>query len=244
MFHTFNQFEGIQGDHSVDIKCEVIENTSLNQRSPSNSTRTFSNTQRRTVSSSPVALRLYSSTGSPSRRTHSQSSSLRQAHSKRDSRKVFDRRTTMTHPFSSRGTPSRMLYSQSDSPGRRSVDNGQRVMQSPPHTLPSPFVQVSHLSPASLSCSHNVLLTLPVSWKHGYRPTSVWFRLGSDIKPVWRRRGHEHSPTLMECCNQTSLLKYTDILGAWCSQYVQYSAKHAIQYSFRRPLQYHSYHGS
>ncbi|KAG2059937.1 hypothetical protein BDR06DRAFT_1002997 [Suillus hirtellus] len=141
MFHTFNQFEGIQGDHSVDIKCEVIENTSLNQRSPSNSTRTFSNTQRRTVSSSPIALRLYSSTGSPSRRTHSQSSSLRKAHSKRDSRKVFDRRTTMTHPFSSRGTPSRMLYSQSDSPGRRSVDNGQRVMQSPPHTLPSPFVQ-------------------------------------------------------------------------------------------------------
>ncbi|KAG1803334.1 uncharacterized protein BJ212DRAFT_1396172 [Suillus subaureus] len=141
MFHTLNRFEGVQGGHPVDIKCEAIEDTPLNRRLPSNSTCTFSNTQHCTVSSSPVALRRYSSPGAPSRRTHFQSSSLRQAHSKRDSRKVSDRSVTMSHPFSSRGTPSRMLYSQSDSPGRRSADNGQRVMQSPPYTLPSAFVQ-------------------------------------------------------------------------------------------------------
>ncbi|KAG2143505.1 uncharacterized protein EDB93DRAFT_1251917 [Suillus bovinus] len=141
MFHTFNRFEGVQGGHSVDIKCETIEETSLNRRSPSNSTCTFLDTQHRTVSSSPVTLRRYSSPGARSRRTHLQSSSLRQAHSKRDSRKISDRRAKMSHPFSSRGTPSRMLYSQSDTPGRRSVDNGQRVMQSPSHALPSTFIQ-------------------------------------------------------------------------------------------------------
>lgn len=141
MFHTFNRFEGVQGGHPVDIKYEAIEDTPLNRRSPSNFTFTFSNTQHCTVSSSPVALRRYSSPGAPPRRTHNQFSSLRQAHSKRDSRKVSDRRATMSHPFSSRGTPSRMLYSQSDASGRRSVDNGQRVMQSPPYALPSAFVQ-------------------------------------------------------------------------------------------------------
>jgi hypothetical protein len=151
MFHTFNRFEGVQGDHPVDIKCEAIEDTPLNRRSPQNSTCTFSNTQHCTVSSSTAAFRRYSSPGTPSRRTRFQSSSLRQAHSKRDPRKVSDCRTTMSHPFSSRGTPSRMPYTQSD--GRRSVDSGQRVMQSPPYALPGAFVQVSRLSPASLPCS-------------------------------------------------------------------------------------------
>ncbi|KAG0697905.1 hypothetical protein DFH29DRAFT_129044 [Suillus ampliporus] len=47
----------------------------------------------------------------------------------------------MSHPFSSRGTPSRMLYAQADAPGRRSVDNGQRTMQSPPYALSNTFVQ-------------------------------------------------------------------------------------------------------
>jgi hypothetical protein len=66
---------------------------------------------------------------------------------------VSDRCATMSHPFSSRGTPSRMIYSQSDAPGRRSADNGQRVMQSPPYAPSSAFVQVSSLSPTSLPYS-------------------------------------------------------------------------------------------
>ncbi|KAG2034027.1 hypothetical protein BDR03DRAFT_966007 [Suillus americanus] len=184
MFHTFNRFEGVQGGHPVDIKCEAIEDTPLNRRSPSNPTCTFSNTQNCTVSSSPVALRRDSSPGTPSRRTHFQSSSLRQAHSKRDSRKVFDRRAIMSHPFSSRGTPSRMLYSQSDAPGRRSADNGQRVMQSPPYALPSAFVQShgsmdigpqpsgSNLAPtSSLSGAVGDMNIPPPLWNAATRPS-------------------------------------------------------------------------
>lgn len=146
MFHTFNRLEGVQGGRSVDIKREAIEDTPSDWRLPSTSTCSFSNPQySRTVSSPPVPLRRFSSPGAHSRRTHLQSSSLRQAHSKRDSRKVSDRRATMSHPFSSRGTPSRMLFAQADAPGRRSVDNGQRIVQSPPYALPSAFVQ-SHES--------------------------------------------------------------------------------------------------
>lgn len=175
MFHTFNRFEGVQGDHPVDIKCEAIEDTPLNRRSPQNSTCTSINTQHCTVSSSTAALRRYSSPGTPSRRTHFQSSSLRQAHSKRDPRKVSDCRTTMSHPFSSRGTPSRMPYTQSD--GRRSVDSGQRVMQSPPYALPGAFVQ-SHgsMDTGSQASGSSLALTSSLSGAVGDMniPPHLW----------------------------------------------------------------------
>lgn len=177
MFHTFNRFEDVQGDHPVDIKCEAIEDTPLNRRSPSNSACTFSNTQHRTVSSSLIALRRYSSSSASSRRTHIQSPSLRQAHSKKDFRKVSDRRATMSHPFSSRGTPSRMLYSQSDVPGRRSVDSGQRVMQSPPYAFPSTFVQ-SHgnMDMGPQASGSNLALTSSLSGAVGdmNHSTQLW----------------------------------------------------------------------
>ncbi|KAG1738133.1 uncharacterized protein EDB91DRAFT_1249450 [Suillus paluster] len=67
----------------------------------------------------------------------------------------------MSHPFSSRGTPSRMLYAQTDAPGRRSVDNDQHVMQSPPYALSSTFVQ-----------SHGSMDIGPQASGSGMTPTS------------------------------------------------------------------------
>lgn len=193
----------------MDIKCEAIEDTPLNRRSPSNSTCTFSNTQHRTVSS-PVALRPYSSPGAPSKRTHFQSSSFRQAHSKRDSRKVSDRCATMSHPFSSRGTPSRMIYSQSDAPGRRSADNGQRVMQSPPYAPSSAFVQShgsmaigpqtsgSGLAPtSSLSGAVGDMNIPPHSWNTATRPSY------SNGSTSWVPGAHNMPPNIQSHIHST-----------------------------------------
>jgi hypothetical protein len=83
---------------------------------------------------------------------------------------VSDRCATMSHPFSSRGTPSRMHYT--EAPGSRSVDSGQRSVQSIPYAQPSTLVQVSRLFPAPLPpCSQDVLPTFAASWNPAISPS-------------------------------------------------------------------------
>ncbi|OAX40824.1 hypothetical protein K503DRAFT_768246 [Rhizopogon vinicolor AM-OR11-026] len=134
MLHTFNRIGDVQGSHPVDIKCEAIEDT-LSAYSC-----TLSDTQYRPLLSLPISIRPHSSPVAHPRRAPFKISSLRQAHSKRDTRKLSEHRVTMSHQFTSRGTPSRMVYTSTDSHDRSSMDDGRRVMQSPSYGLPSAFV--------------------------------------------------------------------------------------------------------
>ena len=180
MLHTFNRLEDVQGSHPVDFKSEAIEDTPL-------STCTFPDTQHCALF--PLPIQRHSFPGAHSKRSPFQFSSLREAHSKRDTCKVSGRRaSSMSHQFPSRGTPSRMHYASAKSPNRSSMDDGQRVMQSPSYALPNTFVSVSRLFPTTLFILTEYTSHPPASRTDGYTRAIARLKYDSDVKPVWCSR--------------------------------------------------------
>lgn len=194
MFHTFNRLGDVQGSHPVDFKSEAIEDTL-------SSNCTFSDTQYCAHFSLPIQR--HSSPGARSRRAPFRFSSLREARSKRDTCKVSERRaSSMSHQFPSRGTPSRMHYASAESPNRSSMDDGQRVMQSPSYALPSAFVSVSRLLSTTLFIFTEYTCHPSASRTDGYTPPIAPLKYGSDVKPVWRSRRDRYPPSITEFRDQ------------------------------------------
>lgn len=160
MLHKFNRLGDVQGIHPFDIKHETLEDVTPF------STCTFSDTHYHALLPFPFPSRRHSSSGTRPRRAPFRFSSLREAHSKGYTRQVSERRDTMSHPFHSRGTPSRMLYASAATPGRSSMDDDQRVIQSPSFALPGAFAQVSQLFIIQLHPPYPLSLT--DSWILGH----------------------------------------------------------------------------